>query len=239
LSDTLPDRVSSLLGMFAKHWQPGKVKTRLARTLGESHAAMVHAFFVCALVERLQTAAGRRVLAFSPAAAEQAMGSIVKGRWELAVQADGDLGQRMELFFERALQSAERVVLIGSDSPDLPRAWLDEAFTALQTTDLVLGPSHDGGYYLVGIARRLPPIFSGIPWSTPAVWSQTTSRLQAAGTPWHELPAWYDVDDEPGLQALARRLAAADPIEPRLLQLERELGTLLGPQTRRTAKVER
>ncbi len=230
---------ANLLGMFAKHWQPGKVKTRLAVTLGESHAAMVQAFFVCALVERLQTAADRRVVAFSPAGAEKAFGCLAKGRWELAAQSEGDLGERLDWFFANALKSALRIVVIGSDSPDLPRAYIDEAFAALQTKDVVLGPTADGGYYLVGIARRLPPIFRGIDWSTPAVWPQTIGRLQAAGLAWHELPPWYDVDDEAGLHELARRLAAADPIEPRLLQLERELFALLGPETRRTAKIQR
>lgn len=230
---------TTLLGMFAKHWQPGKVKTRLAATLGQSHAAMVHALFVCALVERLRSAGQRRILAYAPAASEKAFGCLVKGRWELAAQADGDLGERMERFFADALQSAERVVLIGSDSPDLPLAYLDEAFAALQTGDVVLGPTTDGGYYLIGVARRLPPIFRGIDWSAPGLWPQMTGRLQAAGIAWHELPPWYDVEDEAGLQALAQRLAEADLIEPRLLQLQGELLALLGPQMRRTAKTQR
>ena len=239
MSQSPPPRVATLLGMFAKHWQPGKVKTRLAQAVGESHAAMIHAFFVLALVERLQQVAQRRVLAFAPPEAEKAFGCVVKGRWELAAQAGGDLGERMERFLTHALAAADRVVLIGSDSPDVPKAVLDEAFAALQKHDVVLGPSADGGYYLVGVARRLPPIFADIAWSTPDVWTQTTSRLRAAGIGWHELPPWYDVDDLAGLQELARRLTAADAAEPRLVQLRRELGTLLGPETRRTAKSQR
>jgi rSAM/selenodomain-associated transferase 1 len=225
--------------MFAKHWQPGKVKTRLARSLGESHAAMLHGLFVFALVERLAAVADRRQIAYSPAEAERAFACVAKGRWETASQADGDLGSRMEQFFAERLAEADRVVLIGSDSPDLPREILDEAFTALQSHDVVLGPSADGGYYVIGLARRLPPIFADIAWSTPEVWAQTTERLRAAGIAWHELPKWYDVDDEAGLRDLAQRLQAADSLEPRLHQLMRELDTLLGPELRRPAKSRR
>ena len=226
------------LVMLAKHWQPGKVKTRLAGTLGQSHAAMVHALFVCALVERLQSAADRRILAYTPAAAERAFAGVVKGRWELAPQAEGDLGLRMERLLEAGLAVAARVVVIGSDSPDLPRQYLDEAFAALASRQVVLSPSFDGGYYLVGAAGRVPPIFRGIDWSTPQVWQQTVARLAEAGIAWHELPGWYDVDDGTALQALAQRLDG-EQADARLVQLRRELHTLLGAEMRRSSKSKR
>ena len=232
-----PPRAATLLGMLAKHWQPGRVKTRLARTLGESHAAMVHAFFVLALIERLKTAAERRVVAFDPPQAERAFHTVVRGHWELAPQSEGDLGQRMQRLLTDGLLAAQRVVLIGADSPDLPVTIIDEAFAALTTHDLVLGPSADGGYYLIGVARRIPPVFQGIDWSTPQVWSQTTSRLRDAGIAWHELPPWYDVDDGEGLQDLAARLTAVAASDARLAQLQRELRTLLGPDSRRPTRI--
>lgn len=224
--------------MLAKHWQPGKVKTRLAGTHGQSHAAMVHALFVCTLLERLQAAADRRILAYAPPAAERAFAGVVKGRWELAAQAEGDLGMRMERLLEAGLAASARVVLIGSDSPDLPRQYLDEAFAALASRQVVVGPSFDGGYYLVGAAGRVPPIFRGIDWSTPQVWQQTVARLAEAGVAWHELPGWYDVDDGADLQALAQRLAGEEA-DARLVQLRRELHTLMGPDARRGSKSER
>lgn len=235
MSELAPPRAATLLGMLARHWQPGKVKTRLARTLGESHAAMVHAFFVLALLERLKGLGERRLVVFDPPQAERAFQAVVKGPWQLAPQVEGDLGQRMERFLQEGLQAAERVVLIGADSPDLPLGFIDEAFTALATHDVVLGPSADGGYYLIGIARRVPPVFQGIDWSTAEVWSQTTTRLTAAGIAWHELPAWYDVDDGEGLQDLAARLSAVAATDARLAQLQRELRTLLGPNSCRSA----
>lgn len=226
-------RVSSLLGMFAKHWQPGCVKTRLAATIGESHAATLHALCVSALTERLATSADRRVIAFTPAPAEHAFRCVSRGAWEVLPQGAGDLGQRMQQFFHWALSQAERVVLIGSDSPDLPGAFIEQAFASLQRSDVVLGPAQDGGYYLIGAARRVPPVFERIAWSTPQVWPQTVDQLAAAGIAWHELPGWYDVDDQPALNALLARLRSNSSADPTLAKLAAQLHPLLsGSATR-------
>ena len=214
MSDSSASRAATLLGMFAKHWEPGKVKTRLAATLGESHAAMFHALCVATLADRLASVGDRRVLAFAPAQAEQAFRCVARDRWEVVPQSEGDLGSRMQAFFATALAGAERVVLIGSDSPDLPREYIAGAFDALETRDVVLGPAGDGGYYLLGAARRVPPLFDGIAWSSPQVWPQTIARLEAAGIAWHELPPWHDVDDEAGLTDLASRLATGAATRP-------------------------
>src|SRR4029453_10402983 len=110
------------------------------------------------------------MVAFWPPEAQGCFAGVVQGRWELVPQTDGDLGKRMQTFFVTALGRAERVVLIGSDSPDLPREVLPQAFDALASHDVVLGPAADGGYYLLGIARRIPAIFEGIAWSSRDVW---------------------------------------------------------------------
>jgi rSAM/selenodomain-associated transferase 1 len=215
-----------LLGIFAKHWEPGKVKTRLATTIGESHAATLHALFVGSLIERFAAAAERRVVAYWPPEARDCFAGVVQQRWELLPQASGDLGQRMQAFFIAALGRAERVVLIGSDSPDLPADYLNQSFELLAERDVVLGPAADGGYYLLGIARRLPPIFERIQWSTRDVWKQTTDRLQAAGIRWHELPPWYDVDELADLAGLRKRLAA-DASEAALVRLAGDIESLM------------
>jgi hypothetical protein len=145
----------------------------------------------------------------------------------------------MEHALQGGLQVAERVVLIGADSPDLPLHLIDEALAALADHDVVLGPSADGGYYLIGVARRVPPIFENMAWSTQEVWPQTTARLRAAGIAWHELPSWYDVDDGDGLQDLVGRLSVVAATDARLAQLQRELRTLLGPDSRRPTKLTR
>ena len=213
--------MSTLLGMFAKYWEPGEVKTRLAASIGPLRAAGVQRLFVETLARRFGAVADQRLLVHTPAGKRDEFRRALGSQWELEVQAAGDLGERMQRFFTAALARAERVVLIGSDSPDLPVAFLHEAFAALETHDVVLGPAADGGYYLIGAASRAPPVFDGIAWSTPDVWPQTRARLQTAGTAWHALPEWYDVDDQTGLKALAFRLGDA-------ARTDRELEALLG-----------
>ena len=225
-------RATTFLGIFAKHWEPGKVKSRLARTIGESHAATLQALFVAALVERLANVAQRRAIAYWPPESGASFAGVVQDRFELLPQASGDLGQRMQAFFVSALARAERVVLIGSDSPDVPMDILTQALDALAEHSVVLGPAADGGYYLIGLARRLPPVFKGIAWGTREVWRQTTARLKAAGVSWHELPPWYDVDELADLAALRQRLpeAAADPHLARLASDIEALMHKAGPQ---------
>lgn len=226
-------RAATLLGIFAKHWEPGKVKTRLAKTIGESRAATLHALFVSTLVERLGQVGERRVIAFWPPQSQAPFAALARSRFEIWPQSSGDLGQRMQAFFTQGLMAAQRVVLIGSDSPDLPLELIDEAFRALQSHEVVLGPSADGGYYLIGLARQVPPIFDDISWSTPEVWPQTTSRLKAAGIAWHELPTWYDVDDDAGLHALLPRLNVAAAGDRQLARLNHAVRCLLGQPGKR------
>jgi rSAM/selenodomain-associated transferase 1 len=168
------------------------------------------------------------VLCYTPREVESDFLAVAQSLWEVTPQGEGDLGQRMQAFFERSLREADRVVLIGSDSPDLPSEYLTSALDALETHDVVLGPAADGGYYLVGAARRVPPIFDGIAWSTPAVWQQTMERLQSAGVAWHELPTWYDVDDEQGLRALLLSIHIEGASDQPLRALESRLLQLLG-----------
>ena len=219
--------MSTLLGMFAKYWQPGQVKSRLAATLDEQRAAKVQRLFVEALVARLAKVADRRVLTFSPPERHAEFLHVAGLDWDLQPQASGDLGERMRHFFATSLDQADRVVLIGSDSPDLPTEHIRAAFEALQGHDVVLGPAADGGYYLVGAARRVPPIFEGIAWSTPEVWPQTIEHLCTAGLAWHELPTWYDVDDEQSLSALVLSLTLEQASDPQLAALLARLHALL------------
>lgn len=229
--DGLPPEGSTLLGMFAKHWQPGAVKTRLGATIGAERAAAIHRAFVETLLARFSTTAERRRLVFTPSDKEAAMradfGEPLGSAWELEPQAEGDLGQRMTAFFRTGLAQAEQVVLIGSDSPDLPTQFIERAFELLASRDLVLGPAEDGGYYLVGVANRLPPIFEGITWSTPDVWRQTIERLEATATGWHALPPWYDVDDEASLNHLRRSLRLSRERDLQLAALDDRLRNIL------------
>ena len=204
--------------MFAKHWQPGTVKTRLAASIGNEAAAALHRHFVQTLLDRFQNIADRHILCFTPADSADSFRQLNLGCWTLEPQASGDLGSRMQHYFSAALAvpDSPRIVLIGSDSPDLPLEYLAEAFDKLYDVPVVLGPTDDGGYYLIGLSDKVPPIFDNIPWSTPEVWSQTVARLADAKIPYHTLPQWYDVDDLTGLRRLHDTLPANNALLARI-----------------------
>ena len=184
----------SILCIFAKRPDPGRVKTRLAAATSPSWAAQLADAVLRDTLDRCATMPVRRIVAFDPPDAAPFFADVAAGRYELEPQTDGDLGQRMESFFRRRYQEgAERVVLIGSDSPTVPPEFIAQAFGNLAKADVVLGPATDGGYYLIGCARRVPPVFAGINWGEATVLSETIARL-ADGIQLALLPPWYDVD---------------------------------------------
>jgi len=215
------DQRQGVLGMFAKYWQPGRVKTRLAAGIGPEAAAELYREFVQVLVRRLSGIGQRRVLCIWPPDSQPAFDELTQDRWTVEPQSAGDLGHRMAAFFRSQFtHGAERVVLIGSDSPTLPATLIHEALAALQTHRVVLGPTDDGGYYLVGASGSPPPIFREIDWGTANVWRQTLSQLAAAGIRRHELPRWYDVDRVEDLTRLYHELQGPDlAAEPRFDRL--------------------
>ena len=203
------------LGVFAKYWLPGAVKTRLARSIGNDRASQLYRQFVITLLTRFRELGDRRVVVYSPAERHAEFAAITPPAWQLTPQSSGDLGQRMHAFFETHLIGCDdRVVLTGTDSPTLPLQTINDAFDALRNNSVVLGPARDGGYYLIGATGQVPPIFTEIDWSTPSVWQQTVSRLNNAGCRFAELSPWYDIDDLADLRQFADellRLAQTDP----------------------------
>jgi hypothetical protein len=214
-----------VLGLFAKWPVPGSVKTRLAAGRSAEWAAQVATAFLCDTVDRLATVQASRILAFAPPDAEPAFESILCGRFDLVPQGEGDLGQRMTRFFaDRLAAGAERVVLVGMDSPTLPLVLVEQAFQELDHADVVLGPATDGGYYLVGCGGRLPPIFDGVAWSSNHTLADTIARLTDRTWRLALLPPWYDVDTMDDWQMLrghqaAMRRAGFDPGIPRTAAL--------------------
>jgi rSAM/selenodomain-associated transferase 1 len=196
------------LGVFAKHWAPGSVKTRLAASIGSGAASELYRAFLHRTLDQFASAAETCVLAYSPPEQRDAFAFVEHAGWRLRPQSTGDLGHRMRTFFEQAFSAgAERVVLIGSDSPTLPLDYVRHALDVLTQADVVLGPAADGGYYLVGAARQVPPIFEQLPWSTPQLCRQTIARLDQTQTTYTLLPEWYDVDDVKDLARLEQELS--------------------------------
>ncbi len=216
--------MTDILGVFAKWPEPGRVKTRLAEATSAEFAARIADTFLQDALDRLAAVAVERWLAFAPAANAADFRVLVADRYQRTPQGDGDLGARMERFIrERIEGGAERIVIVGTDSPTLPVECITDAFRGLRDADVVLGPATDGGYYLVGCRRRLPPIFDGIAWGGSTVLRDTIARLEAS---WRVtlLPPWYDVDTLEDLRMLqghiaAMRRAGINPGAPRTEQI--------------------
>ncbi len=199
------------LAVLAKYWQPGRVKTRLARSLGNEPAARLYHAMLHATVCRMEDVSDRRTLAYTPNDRCDKFAQWAPPQWHLEPQVDGNLGDRMRQVMMSALgRGSGQVVLLGSDSPTVPVEYVREAFEMLRRLPVVLGPTFDGGYYLVGAAVHGPDIFDDISWSTDSVWEQTLVRLADAGCPFGQLPPWYDVDDTDSLSRLVQDLASSD-----------------------------
>jgi rSAM/selenodomain-associated transferase 1 len=209
-----------VLCIFAKAPRPGAVKTRLAAALGPEHAAAVARALLLDTMERWAALKLRRVLTFAPADAEADFAELARGRYSLVPQGDGDLGHRMETFLTGELRDgADAVVFLGADSPTLPPAYVEQAFAEVERGALVLGPATDGGYYLLGCGRRVPPIFDGLAWGSSYVLTETVAQLADPSWRLALLPPWYDVDTPDGWAMLrghvaALRRAGIDPCVP-------------------------
>ena len=205
--------------LFAKPPLAGRVKTRLAESLGREGAARLYA---CFLRDAAETA--RALMEARPGVAlvcewaleeaespdEFPLTDRLPGAFLHRAQTGADLGMRMAAALGRCLAFGRRAVLIGTDFPDLPHEVLIEAFEKLACGDeptVALGPAADGGYYLIGMNRFLPEIFTGIPWSTGEVLSRTMEKARALGVGTALLPEWRDVDEADDLEALKRRLS--------------------------------
>ncbi len=202
--------MNSILGIFAKEPRAGEVKSRLAAVIGNEPAARLYDAFLRDLVARLPAIAATCVLEYTPATAHAYFAELCGGRFELEPQAAGDLGDRMAAFFGRRFAAgAQRVVLIGSDSPDLPLDRIERAFALLADHDVVIGPSHDGGYYLIGLRRLIDELFRNIAWSTHKVFARTMERIRPLGVTHAILDAWYDVDLPDDLNRLRAEIETA------------------------------
>lgn len=211
------------LHLFGKVPEPGSTKTRLAPALGDRGAARLYRAFLDDTVRR--TAAvevERRTLWL--AGGDGGRERVRKRHRGLRVrpQRGGDLGERMAHAMETSFsEGAGRVLIVGTDHPTLPPERPELAFRLLQSADLVLGPSDDGGYYAIGLRRAAWPsarqLFRDVPWSTGRVLDVTRSKADRAGLDRRELPGWYDVDLPSELERL-RRDADPDSASLRVLR---------------------
>lgn len=193
---------------FAKWPEPGQVKSRLGRDIGDHHAARLYHLFVKDLCAQLDSMDTRRICCYEPAYKRAGFHNWLGPGFDYVAQQGKDLGERMCHAFQWAFShDMAAAILIGSDSPDLPGDHLSQAFAALTKQDAVIGPCQDGGYYLIGFQRErfLPETFAGVDWSTAHVFEQTKAKLLENGRSLHVLPTWFDIDTQKDLGPLIRR----------------------------------
>ncbi len=192
-----PTKALGTLIVFAREPVPGRVKTRLIPALGPEGAARLYRTLLHLGVEAAAGVPGvRRELWCVGAPPDHGVCSGLAERYglELRHQPAGDVGERMGTALAETLTHSKRAVLIGSDCPEYTPAYLASAFVALDGADVVLGPATDGGYVLIGLRRRAPKLFAGIPWGSDSVLASTRAALRGLGWTWAELATLRDLD---------------------------------------------
>jgi rSAM/selenodomain-associated transferase 1 len=190
--------------MLARYPRAGDGKRRLAAEIGAEAARDLYAAFVGDLIERFPHA----VVAVSPAESEPDFRRIF-GVHRTIPQSNGDLGNRIERAACEGLRTAARVCVIGSDLPHLPPQVAAEAFQALESVDVAIGPARDGGYYLLALSREAPALFRGIDWGTGRVLEQTLERTRAAKLSVRTLRPMIDIDTAEDLADACDEILAA------------------------------
>ena len=195
--------------IVAKKPEPGLTKTRLCPPFTPEAAAE---FYSCLMRDTLALAARLPgvdlTLAYTPASARDYFKKWVPNGFQLSAQQGAHLGERLANALAHHLERGyRRTVIMNSDGPTLPLAYLKEAFTELDRADVTLGMGHDGGYYLIGLKQMVPQLFENIAWSTEEVIPQTLEICRRLKLKVYPLPEWYDVDVEADLQRLRQDLS--------------------------------
>ena len=184
--------------IFTRYPEPGKTKTRLIPVLGAEGAARLQRQMTeqtLAQVKELKAFRPLSVEVHFAGGNQQLMQDWLGSDIIYRQQSEGDLGRRMALAFKESFSAGMTgVVIIGTDCPDLNAQLMVKAFHAIEQNDLVLGPALDGGYYLIGLRRLIPELFTGISWSTAEVLEQTRSIAERLDLAIAFLPLLNDID---------------------------------------------
>ena len=191
--------------IFAKAPVPGKVKTRLIPALGEAGAARLARQMLADTVAYAHAAGlGVPELCATPPPDDPSWVGHLPAGMLFSDQGPGDLGQRLAAAATRVIGHGERILLIGTDCPELDGNRLGKAAAQLERHDAVIHPARDGGYVLLGLARTDPSLFDDIAWSTDTVAATTIARIEALGWSLWVGDTMSDIDDPADLEAAAK-----------------------------------
>ncbi len=216
--------------VFVKNPVPGQVKTRLLPLLSPEGAASLYRAFLVDWCTALSELPGSDlVIAYTPPDGLHGLKTLIGEGATYIPQGDSGLGERLTAVSRWACnRDYEKFLIVGSDSPTLPIAYIERGMELLDSRDLVIGPSTDGGYCLIGFSksgadRTIPVIFQDIAWSTEHVLRETLEKVDGTNATLGLLPPWYDVDTPSDLEFLrdhlyAIRLAGGRAPSPRTEQ---------------------
>ncbi|MCX7793322.1 MAG: TIGR04282 family arsenosugar biosynthesis glycosyltransferase [Thermodesulfovibrionales bacterium] len=188
------------IGIIFRTPDYGKVKKRLASTIGEERALRAYTVMLYATISNVSGLDRIDIFGFYEGRFPEEISTISRFK-EILPQEGQELGERLLRAIERLSKAGyKKILLIGADSPDLPADNIKEAFRALDNFDLVIGPSEDGGYYLIGMKEPLFFIFQEIPWGGSEVLKTTLRMALQKGLSVYLLPRWYDIDTEKDLK---------------------------------------
>ncbi len=182
---------------FIKNPKKARVKTRLASVIGDKMAVKLYKRFLLEMLATLNRGTFLFYVCFHPEDSLKDLKDWLGEDYLYVPQIGENLGEKMKnAFVEAFSMNFKRVLLIGSDIPDLPLEFIDEAFKSLNEKDVVIGPSVDGGYYLIGFKDKtfLPRAFEKIPWSTERVFDETMKVLENGRLTVHTLQPLRDID---------------------------------------------
>jgi rSAM/selenodomain-associated transferase 1 len=193
--------------LLAKAPIPGQVKTRLCPPFTKTGAAALYSCLLeDAAEEMARVARVHRYLFYTPTGSARIFRRPPFSGFEHIPQSRGNLGKRMAVAFDTAFgRGCARAVLVGADCPALSASLVRAAFWELATrAGAVIGPSNDGGFYLIALAARAPSLFRGVNWGTGSVLSEVSQRCRAAGIPYSLLPSAQDIDTPEDVSSLTR-----------------------------------
>jgi len=194
--------------LFAKEPKNNQVKTRLRPYLATGSTEGIYMAFFRDMVEiARQVQCKNRLIAYESDNENPEFIQKVAPDFKIIKQTGKDLGERMyQIFWWILHHKAHHVIIIGTDIPTLPPENLQMAFKQLSHHDIVLGPSFDGGYYLIGSKKPYREIFENIDWGSNRVLNQTVCKINKMHLKAAFIPRWYDVDDQDGLNRLKKDL---------------------------------
>jgi rSAM/selenodomain-associated transferase 1 len=185
------------LVIFVKNLVYGKVKTRLAATIGAEGAYKVYAALIAHTSAVTQNIPADKIVYYAEKVEDE---DAWDHRFNKALQHGRDLGERMmNALLDGFKKGYKNVIIIGSDCPALNKHIINDAFDRLESYDVVIGPAFDGGYYLIGMKTMHPYLFEEMEWSTPSVFEVTAARCKSLHLAYAVLPPLHDIDDEKDL----------------------------------------